>query len=55
MASATWAMPSRLGDRLDITGARWGLQGAQAVLKLRAPHTSVDFDTYWRYQLTPEH
>jgi hypothetical protein len=45
-------MPSGLGDRLDITGARWGLQGAQVVLKLRALHTTSDFDTYWRYQLT---
>ena len=25
-----------IGDRLDITGARWGLQGAEAVLTLRA-------------------
>lgn len=26
-----------VGDRLDITGARWGLDSAQAVLKLRRP------------------
>ena len=25
-----------IGDRLDITGARWGLQGAEAILTLRA-------------------
>ncbi|MEV6982547.1 hypothetical protein AB0M95_14980 [Sphaerisporangium sp. NPDC051017] len=25
-----------IGDRLDITGARWGLPGAEAILKLRA-------------------
>jgi hypothetical protein len=25
-----------IGDRLDITGARWGLEGAEAVLRLRA-------------------
>jgi hypothetical protein len=41
-----------VGDQLDITGARWGLQGAQAVLKLRALYTNGDFDTYWRYHLT---
>jgi len=23
-------------DRMDITGARWGLGGAEAILKLRA-------------------
>ena len=26
-----------VNDRLDITGARWGLEGAEAALKLRAP------------------
>jgi hypothetical protein len=44
-----------IGDRLDITGARWGLHGAEAVLKLRALWTNGDFDAYWRYHLTQEH
>jgi len=34
-------------DRLDLTGARWGLQGAEAVLKLRAIRCNGDWDTYW--------
>jgi hypothetical protein len=42
-------------DRLDITGARWGLTGAEAILKLRALHSNGDFDTYWRYHLEREH
>jgi len=41
-------------DRMDITGARWGLGGAEAVLKLRALHCNNDFDDYWRYHLTQE-
>ena len=41
-------------DRLDITGARWGLTGAEAILKLRALHSNDDFDTYWRYHLDRE-
>jgi len=41
-------------DRMDITGARWGLDGAEAVLKLRALRSNGDFDTYWRYHLTQE-
>jgi hypothetical protein len=45
----------RIGDRLDITGARWGLQGAEAVLTLRAVISNGDFDEYWRYHLTREH
>jgi hypothetical protein len=44
-----------VGDRLDITGARWGLQGAEAVLKLRALWTNGDFPAYWRYHLAQEH
>jgi len=30
-------------DRTDITGARWGLAGAEAILKLRALKTNGDF------------
>ena len=41
-------------DRLDITGARWGLAGAEAILKLRALHSNDDFDDYWRYHLNQE-
>lgn len=36
-------------DRLGITGARWGLQGAEAVLKLRALWSSGDWGDYWRF------
>ena len=42
-------------DRMDITGARWGLQGAEAVLKLRATISNGDLDDYWRYHLAREH
>jgi len=43
-----------IGDRLDISGARWGLDGAEAVLKLRALKTNGDFDRYWRFHLARE-
>jgi hypothetical protein len=43
-----------IGDRLDISGARWGLQGAEAVLKLRALRTNGDFDRYWRFHVRHE-
>jgi len=42
-------------DRMDITGARWGLPGAEAILKLRALVTNGDFDAYWDYHLAQEH
>ena len=34
-------------DRMGRTGARWSLQGAEAVLRLRALRASSDFDDYW--------
>jgi hypothetical protein len=42
-------------DRMDITGARWGLAGAEAILKLRALITSGDFEEYWPFHLRQEH
>lgn len=36
-------------DRMDITGARWSLEGAEAVLRLRALRASGDFDEYWDF------
>jgi len=41
-------------DRMDITGARWSTQGAEAILKLRALHTNGDFDSYWLHHLNRE-
>ncbi len=43
-----------VADRMDITGARWSVQGAEAVLKLRAVRANDDFDAYWHYHLTRE-
>jgi len=42
-----------IGDRLDITGARWGLEGAEAILTLRAVISNGDFDDYCRYYTSP--
>ena len=33
-------------DRMDLTGARWSLEGAEAVLCLRALRVSGDFEDY---------
>ena len=49
------ACRSIVKDRMDITGARWGLEGAEAILKLRALIATGDFDAYWRYHLRREH
>ena len=42
-------------DRLDITGARWSVRGAEAILRLRSLRSSGDFDDYWRFHLDTEH
>jgi len=36
-------------DRMEITGARWGLEGGEAVLNLRALYINGDFDAYWDF------
>ncbi len=36
-------------DRMAVTGARWSLAGADAVLRLRALRSSRDFDEYWTF------
>jgi len=41
-------------DRMDITGARWGLDGAEAVLKLRALRANDCWDDYWSFHLAQE-
>jgi hypothetical protein len=40
---------------MDITGARWSLAGAEAVLRLRSLYISGDWDQYWRFHLELEH
>jgi hypothetical protein len=43
-----------VADRMDITGARWSVDGAEAVLKLRALRSNGDFDKYWPWHLHQE-
>lgn len=42
-------------DRMGITGACWGLDGGEAVLKLRSVWSSGDWDEYWDFHLREEH
>ncbi len=41
-------------ERMDITGARWRLERAEAVLRLRALRASGDFDEYWQFHKLQE-
>jgi hypothetical protein len=44
-----------IGDRLGITGSRWGVEGAEAILRLRAVIDNGDFETYWAFHIRREH
>ena len=41
-------------DRMEISGARWSLDGAEAVLKLRALVGNGDFEEYFAFHLKQE-
>ena len=41
-------------DRMDLTGARWSLNGAEAVLRLRALRISGDFEEYMAFHRRQE-
>jgi hypothetical protein len=36
-------------DRMEISGARWGINGAESVLRLRSVVKSKDWDSYWEF------
>ena len=41
-------------DRMALTGARWRLKSAEAVLKLRSLRSSGDFEEYWKFHKDQE-
>jgi len=41
-------------DRMEITGARWRLERAEAVLQIRALRSSNDFEEYWQFHKLQE-
>ena len=42
-------------DRMEKTGARWHLDGAEAILRLRSLFASRDFEDYWAFHEKAEH
>lgn len=43
-----------INDRMNITGARWGLKTAEAILKLRSLRSSGDLKDYWAFHKKQE-
>ncbi len=41
-------------DRMELTGARWRLKSAEAVLRLRALRSSGDLESYWAFHQAQE-
>lgn len=41
-------------DRMGLTGARWGLAGAEAVLRLRAVWVNGEWEAYWTFHEAQE-
>lgn len=39
-------------DRMDLTGARWRLKSAEAVLQVRALHINEQWEEYWHFHET---
>ncbi len=39
-------------DRMEISGARWGINGSESILKLRSVAKSKDWDDYWEFFTT---
>lgn len=48
------ACRSLVKDRMDITGARWSLSGAEAILRLRSLRASGDLADYWEFHRNAE-
>jgi hypothetical protein len=42
-------------DRMDLTGARWRLKSAEAVLRIRSLRSSGDFEEYWAFHKAQEY
>ncbi|MZG19626.1 hypothetical protein GTY44_40165 [Streptomyces sp. SID5914] len=62
--AAGWPIASRavegaarhlVAGRFDITGSRWSVPGAEAVLTLRTVISNGDFPDYWTFHARKEH
>ncbi|CDN13671.1 hypothetical protein RintRC_4386 [Richelia intracellularis] len=45
----------QIKDRMNITGARWTMSGAEAILPLGYLYISGYWDEYWQFHLQQEH
>ncbi|MFD9391015.1 hypothetical protein ACFWBB_09830 [Streptomyces sp. NPDC060000] len=50
-----WAVTAWPADRFDITGSRWSVEGAEALLPLRAVIINGEFEEYLLHHIEQEH
>ena len=43
-----------INDRLELTGMRWTVQGAESVIRLRAVYVNKDWKDFWRFRRKSE-
>jgi len=43
-----------INDRLELTGMRWTVHGAESVIRLRAVYINKDWKDFWRFRRTSE-
>ncbi|MCP4101411.1 MAG: ISKra4 family transposase, partial [Lentisphaerae bacterium] len=41
-----------VSDRMELSGARWGINGAESILRLRSAAKSKDWEDYWEFFIT---
>jgi hypothetical protein len=41
-------------DRLEQTGMRWSVTGAQAMLHVRATYLNGDWEAFWQHRIAQE-
>jgi hypothetical protein len=49
------ACKNLIKDRMERSGMRWSLEGAEGLIRLRSLHLSGDFDEYWDFHLDQDH
>ena len=49
------ACKNLIKDRMERSGMRWSLAGAEAMIRLRSLYLSGDLDDYWDFHLEQEH
>ena len=52
--AAEGACRNLIKDRMERTGMRWTVDGAEAVIQLRATDLSSDWEEYWHYHIEAE-